>query len=136
MAQELKKHKIEVECILDAAIGYVMETIDLVLVGAEGVLASGGIVNKIGTFSIAMAAKAFNRPVYVAAESFKFSNLYPLNQKDLPNKHKYESLTEETIDRKKHPLIDYTPPEYLTLLFTDIGILTPTAVSDELIKLA
>jgi len=48
----------------------------------------------------------------------------------------YESLTEETIDRKKHPLIDYTPPEYLTLLFTDIGILTPTAVSDELIKLA
>jgi len=47
MAQELKKHKIEVECILDAAIGYVMETIDLVLVGAEGVLASGGIVNKV-----------------------------------------------------------------------------------------
>ena len=35
-----------------------------------------------------------------------------------------------------HPLIDYTPAEYLTLLFTDIGILTPTAVSDELIKLA
>lgn len=33
-------------------------------------------------------------------------------------------------------MIDYTPPEYLTLLFTDIGILTPIAVSDELIKLA
>jgi len=34
------------------------------------------------------------------------------------------------------PLVDYTPAEYLTLLFTDIGILTPTAVSDELIKLS
>lgn len=36
---------------------------------------------------------------------------------------------------KKHPLVDYTPPSYITLLFTDLGILTPSAVSDELIKL-
>jgi translation initiation factor eIF-2B subunit alpha len=31
--------------------------------------------------------------------------------------------------------LDYTPPNYLTLLFTDLGVLTPSAVSDELIKL-
>ena len=30
---------------------------------------------------------------------------------------------------------DYTPPQYITLLFTDLGILTPSAVSDELLKL-
>lgn len=46
-----------------------------------------------------------------------------------------ETFKDKDLDRK-HPLIDYTPAEYLTLLFTDIGILTPTAVSDELIKLA
>ena len=34
-----------------------------------------------------------------------------------------------------HPLVDYTPPSYITLLFTDLGVLTPSAVSDELIKL-
>ena len=34
-----------------------------------------------------------------------------------------------------HPHIDYTPPHYITLLFSDIGVLTPSAVSDELIKL-
>ena len=34
-----------------------------------------------------------------------------------------------------HPIIDYTPPCYITLLFTDLGVLTPSAVSDELIKL-
>ena len=34
-----------------------------------------------------------------------------------------------------NPSCDYTPPEYITLLFTDLGILTPSAVSDELIKL-
>ncbi len=32
-------------------------------------------------------------------------------------------------------MVDYTPPIYLTLLFTDLGVLTPSAVSDELIKL-
>ena len=37
--------------------------------------------------------------------------------------------------RKQHPLVDYTPPQYISLLFTDLGILTPSAVSDELIKL-
>ncbi|CAF4595958.1 unnamed protein product, partial [Rotaria magnacalcarata] len=35
----------------------------------------------------------------------------------------------------EHPLVDYTPPVYITLLFTDIGLLTPSAVSDELMKL-
>lgn len=40
-----------------------------------------------------------------------------------------EDLAEE------HPMIDYTPPSLITLLFTDLGVLTPSAVSDELIKL-
>ena len=31
-------------------------------------------------------------------------------------------------------LVDYTPPEYISELFTDLGIFTPAAVSDELIK--
>lgn len=32
-------------------------------------------------------------------------------------------------------IVDFTPSEYITLLFTDLGILTPAAVSDELIRL-
>jgi translation initiation factor eIF-2B subunit alpha len=44
-------------------------------------------------------------------------------------------LAKEEDLSKVHPLVDYTPPSYLTLLFTDLGILTPSAVSDELIKL-
>ncbi len=34
-----------------------------------------------------------------------------------------------------HPTVDYTPPHYISLLFTDLGVLTPSAVSDELLKL-
>ena len=33
--------------ILDAAVGYVMEKVDMVLCGAEGVVESGGIINKV-----------------------------------------------------------------------------------------
>lgn len=123
--------------ILDAAVGYVMEKVDMVLVGAEGVVESGGIINKVGTYTIALSAKEMNKPVYVVAESFKFTRLYPLNQQDLPNQYKYHASTLKTgADlSREHPLVDYTPPLYITLLFTDLGILTPSAVSDELIKL-
>ena len=34
-----------------------------------------------------------------------------------------------------NPSCDYTPPQYITLLFTDLGVFTPSAVSDELIRL-
>ncbi|VDK78980.1 unnamed protein product [Gongylonema pulchrum] len=36
---------------------------------------------------------------------------------------------------EEHPLVDYTPPQYINLLVTDLGILTPAAVGDELLKL-
>ena len=39
--------------------------------GAEGVVENGGIINRLGTFNIALAAAAHNKPFYVAAESYK-----------------------------------------------------------------
>lgn len=123
--------------ILDAAVGYVLEKVDVVLLGAERVVESGGIINKIGTYAMGMCAHEKHIPVYVLAESFKFARQYPLNQRDLPNEQKYapDKLNGDTDLSKEHPMVDYTPPSYITLLFTDLGILTPSAVSDELIKL-
>lgn len=136
MCKELKKAGIESTLILDSAIGYIMESIDIVLVGAEGVVESGGIINRIGTYTMALCAREMKKPFYVLAESLKFSRLYPLNQRDLPNDYKFSKNSLEKKDlTEAHPLVDYTSPAYITLLFTDIGILTPSAVSDELIKL-
>ncbi|CAG9133524.1 unnamed protein product [Plutella xylostella] len=137
MHKQLEAAGIDATLILDAAAGYVLEQVDLVLLGAEGVTESGGIINKIGTYTVAMAAQELKRPVYVLTESFKFSRTYPLNQQDLPNEFKYLSGVIKSGNnlQKQHPLVDYTPPSYITLLFTDLGILTPSAVSDELIKL-
>lgn len=137
MAEDLCKLGIEAVTILDCAMGYIMEKVSMVVVGAEGVLESGGIVNKIGTYTMAIAAKEKNRPFYVVAESFKFARLFPLNQQDVPHDFKYPKSVGSDVDiERTPPLVDYTPPEYITLLFTDIGVLTPSAVSDELIKLS
>lgn len=134
MIAELEQAGIECTLILDSAIGYIMESIDIVMVGAEGVVESGGIINKVGTFTMALCAREMQKPFYVLAESFKFSRLYPLNQRDLPDDYKYNKKSMANV-LKAHPLVDYTPPAFISLLFTDLGILTPSAVSDELIKL-
>uniref|UniRef100_A0A7N6A840 Translation initiation factor eIF2B subunit alpha n=1 Tax=Anabas testudineus TaxID=64144 RepID=A0A7N6A840_ANATE len=110
MAEALRKLNVPVTVVLDAA---------------------------IGTYQTAVCSKAHNKPFYVVAESFKFVRLYPLNQQDVPDKFKYKADTLKTVQNlsDEHPMIDYTPPSLITLLFTDLGVLTPSAVSDELIKL-
>ncbi|VDK72579.1 unnamed protein product [Anisakis simplex] len=147
----LRNAGIQTTLILDSAIGYIMESVDMVLIGAEGVMETGGVINKIGTLCMAVCAKSINKPVYVMAESIKFVKEYPLNQSDIPVEFKYaasirrpeqnENIEEENENKTasrlldEHPRVDYTPPQYINLLFTDLGILTPAAVGDELIKL-
>lgn len=137
MARALREVAADVTVILDAAVAHGMERVDLVLVGAEAVAENGGVINKLGTYGVALAAKAHGVPVYVAAESYKFARLYPLRQADLPAERKQVDFgpllpPDVLVD---NPSRDYTPPKYISLLFTDLGVLTPAAVSDELIQL-
>ena len=97
--------------------------------GAEAVLENGGIVNKLGTYSIAMIAKMMNKEFYVFTDSLKFTKLFPLSQDDL-TEYTRKGFWEEY----DNGTADYTSPELISLLFTDIGIFTPSAVSDELIQ--
>ena len=130
-------------------------------------------------------AKALQVPFYVAVESYKFSRMYPLSQRDVTDlsvvpdllsappsvshsakdshpqghTHAHSYLIKPTftaippspskVKRSFTDLasalpanvvveqqsIDFTPAKCITLLFTDIGVLTPAAVSDELIRL-
>eukprot|EP00033_Pygsuia_biforma_P002190 GCRY01002428.1.p1 GENE.GCRY01002428.1~~GCRY01002428.1.p1 ORF type:complete len:321 (+),score=88.42 GCRY01002428.1:173-1135(+) len=142
-AKELAHAGIPVTFICDSAVAYMMEKVDVVLTGAEALVENGGIINKIGTYQVALVAKAHNKPVYVAAESFKFARFYPLNQRDLSARNEQMNMEKcqdvQYIPNKnmqcEFPQFDYTPPENLTLLLTDLAVLTPAAVSDELIKL-
>eukprot|EP01039_Chlorochromonas_danica_P006301 gene6301-6948_t len=159
-AQTLRQAGIPTRIIPDSAVAVTMETIDMCLVGAEGVMENGGIINKVGTFQIALVAHASQKPFYVAVESYKFARIYPLSQRDmlqmlqqlspaapfssqqLPQQQReQDNVAEEEKGRRDPdlvndvPNVDFTPAKLITLLFTDIGVLTPAAVSDELIRL-
>ena len=54
------------------SIGYYIKDIDCVVVGADAVCENGGILNRIGTYTIAICAKNFKKPFYVMVESLKF----------------------------------------------------------------
>ncbi|XP_014521614.1 translation initiation factor eIF-2B subunit alpha isoform X3 [Vigna radiata var. radiata] len=71
-SNELAKLDVPVKLVIDSAVAYTMDEVDMVFVGADGVVESGGIINMMGTYQIAMVAKSMNKPVYVAAESYKF----------------------------------------------------------------
>jgi translation initiation factor eIF-2B subunit alpha len=93
---------------------------------------------QVGTYQIALCAQALKTPFYVAVESYKFSRRFPLSQKDVPS----EALVLTHIApllpkgcKQDSPKHDYTPPTQISLLITDFGVLTPAAVSDELIQL-
>ena len=102
------------------------------MVGAEGVCASGGILNKVGTYPLAICAQAINKPFYVVAESYKFIRMYPLNQNDVPTSTQQHESSKSDLRTDK---LDYTPPAYITLILTDLGPLTTAAISDELMKI-
>jgi len=74
LANELAKLDIPVKLLIDSAVAYSMDEVDMVFVGADGVVESGGIINMMGTYQIALVAQSMNKPVYVAAESYKVTS--------------------------------------------------------------
>ncbi|VDQ10062.1 unnamed protein product [Trichobilharzia regenti] len=134
MTKALAKLKISCTLVPDTSLAYLMPQVDFVVLGAEAVVESGGILNMLGSSLISMTASSFGRPVYVLAESFKFIRCYPLDQRHIPDEFKWSSQRVSIIEQKM-PRVDYTSPCYITYLITDLGVLTPSAVSDELIKL-
>lgn len=85
---DLRDHNVPVATIPDSAVAYSLGKIDMVIVGAEGVVENGGIISRIGTYQMGVLARSRGKPFYVVAESHKFVRLYPLSQFDLPIEQK------------------------------------------------
>lgn len=143
--RDLIRLGVPVTVIPDSAVAAAMEAIDVVLLGAEAVAESGAIINQTGSLNVAFAAKAFNVPLYVAAESYKFVRIYPLTQRDISNAdvdsmpRPYRQVVRmDDIPKQLQfecPSSDLTPGSYISLLITDLGVLTPAAVSEALMKM-
>ncbi len=131
---ELTMDGIPVTLITDGMCSYFMKKgmIDMVCVGADRIAANGDAANKIGTYTVAIAAKYHNIPFYVAA---------PLSTIDTSIKSGDEIVIEErSHDEVTHingkpicaqgvniinPGFDVTPHELITGIITEKGILRP-----------
>ncbi|KAI1107027.1 nagb/rpia/CoA transferase-like protein [Jackrogersella minutella] len=138
----LRERGVEVATIPESAAAYSMSKVNMVLVGAEAVTANGGIISRMGTYQLALIAKARRKDFFVAAEQHKFGKTFPLDQFDLgfdqhmlnfyPNKGPGgEKPTTQPIADP----VDYTPPEFISSFLSDNGVLTPTDVAKMVIDL-
>lgn len=129
-AFELSREKIPVRIICDSAAAQVMArgVVDKVVVGADRVLRTGHVTNKIGTLPIALAAKFYGVPFYVAA---------PVSTVDLETDHSQVIIEERNPDEVLYiglrrlaprnvgalnPAFDITPPDLVTGIITDRGV--------------
>jgi len=102
VVSSLREKGVPVATISEGAVGYAMAKVNLVIVGAEGVVENGGIISRLGTYQIALLARAAKKEFYVAVETHKFVRLYPLGQDDLGIDQEVINFTTEddTMEKK------------------------------------
>jgi len=117
--------------IIDSAVRYFINDVDLVIVGADAIAVNGAVVNKIGTAQIAHAADEARTNVIVAAETYKFAPRTILGEKiEIEERDPGEVLPREEAERLpfvrvRNPAFDVTPAEYIDLIVTERGAIPP-----------
>ena len=130
-AWELHKDDIPVTLITDNMAGWFMrqKKVDLVVVGADRIAANGDVANKIGTYSVAVLARANNIPFYVAAPlstidlSLASGELIPIEERSVKEVVEIagKRLAPEGI-AVRHPAFDVTPNDLVSAIITEKGI--------------
>lgn len=127
-ARELVREKVDVVYCVDSASAAVMAKATKVLVGADAITAEGAIVNKIGTYQIAIEAKEYKVPFIVACGTHKYDSRTALG---FPEPIEQRAVREVTDPRKIrgakiiNPAFDVTPKEYIHEIVTEIGVYSP-----------
>lgn len=126
-ARELRKSGIKVTMFVDSAMGSVLskgkesglKKVSSVFIGADALL-KNGIINKIGSELVAHLAKEEKIPVYIIADSWKFTNeKVPIEQRTL----------NEVWDRApknikiKNPAFEFVPKKYIRAIVSELGVM-------------
>lgn len=129
-ARELAAAGIAVTLVTDAQGPLFLSEVEAVLVGADGVLADGSAVNKVGTYPLALAARDRGRPFYVACESMKISAREDWGEAEAEEGDPAEVLP-DPIDgvSVRNVYFELTPARLVTALITDEGVYRPDEVA-------
>ncbi len=131
---ELYREGIDVTLITDSMVGYVMSRglVDKVVVGADRITRDGYVANKIGTYTIAIVADRHRVPFYVAAPISTFDpsiegGRIPIEERDPDEVRIILGKLPITVREVNvlNPAFDITPPELVTAIISEIGIITP-----------
>lgn len=133
-AWELQQAGIPVTVICDNMAAQVMREgrVQLVMVGADRIAANGDTANKIGTYSVAVLARAHNIPFYVAAptstidHAIASGDVIPIEQR--PRAEIAEGMGRVTVPdgvNVYNPAFDVTPAKYISAIVTEHGIHRP-----------
>lgn len=131
---ELQQAGIDVTLICDSMAAQVMREgkIDLVIVGADRIAANGDAANKIGTYGVAVLARAHGIPFYVAApdstvdRTLATGDTIPIEVRDsreITHGMGYQTAPDGV--QAYNPAFDVTPASYITGIITEAGLLTP-----------
>ncbi|HEX5324859.1 MAG TPA: S-methyl-5-thioribose-1-phosphate isomerase [Capsulimonadaceae bacterium] len=133
-AWELARDGIEVTVLSDNTAGYLMRLgkIDCAVVGADRIAANGDTANKIGTYSVAVLARAHGIPFYVAAPlstvDFTLQNgeAIPIEQRGM---EEVVRVANSDLAPAGVPALNYafdvTPAEYISAIITEKGVAYP-----------
>ncbi|XP_022255298.1 translation initiation factor eIF-2B subunit delta-like isoform X5 [Limulus polyphemus] len=142
MLRCLVKKGIQCSYVLINAVPYIMQEVTKVMLGAHSLQANGYVMSRVGCSQIALIARAYNVPVLVCCETYKFSEhvhtdsiVYneladpnelvtelPPNKQTLENWQDIPSLYLLNLE------YDLTPPDLVAMVITDIGNLPCTSV--------
>jgi methylthioribose-1-phosphate isomerase len=134
-AYELQKSNVDVTVATDNMCALLMQKgmVNKVVVGADRIAANGDVANKIGTFGVAIMARHFGIPFYVAAPTSTFDlqcergELIPIEERT-PYEVTHPTGESQIVpdDVPVHTFaFDVTPNELVTAIITEKGILKP-----------
>ncbi|HPA19453.1 MAG TPA: S-methyl-5-thioribose-1-phosphate isomerase [Verrucomicrobiae bacterium] len=133
-AWELMHAGVDVTLICDSMAAHVMKErrVDVVFVGADRIAANGDAANKIGTYGVALLARAHGIPFYVLAPTSTFDLATP-NGAAIPIEERAAEEVTEGFGRRTapggvrvySPAFDVTPAEIITGIICEKGIFPP-----------
>lgn len=131
---ELMRNKVPSELITDSMAAHIIKTcgVNAIVVGADRIAANGDTANKIGTYSLAIAAKYHGVPFYVAAPSPTFDFDAKTGESIVIEERSSREVTDIKGMRiapknvkARHPAFDVTPAKLITAIITEKGIISP-----------
>ena len=131
-AKEMLDAGIKTTLIVDSAVRYFMNEVDLVVVGADAITSEGNVINKIGTSIVALAAKEARTPFYVVSELLKFDPVTIHGDYERIEERSAKEVWADPLSGLiiRNPAFDVTRREFIHGIICEEGIVSPDSISE------